>query len=148
MSYMSDQAGVLARALEKLITLNRHQLAGHAANADFWADEARHVLSVIDTYYSRFRRMCDAQKQYVGQHRTVEFDTDRQGRKLEFDDVSAAPLTPKPIPDEDLHESKTVVAESIRRFLLRCYRDGFLDRARIRELFDRIGIGLEPSELG
>ena len=36
MAYMNDISRILADQLAKFATLNRHQLAGQAANLDFW----------------------------------------------------------------------------------------------------------------
>lgn len=39
-------------------------LAGYAANADFWVTEVRHRLALIDGYRERFRRFADAQARH------------------------------------------------------------------------------------
>jgi hypothetical protein len=43
MAYLTDISKILADQLTKFATLDRHQLAGQAANLDFWSDELRHA---------------------------------------------------------------------------------------------------------
>jgi hypothetical protein len=62
MSYSSQIADLLAAQLTKFVTLHRHQLAGQAANLDFWLVEIRHSLAMIDGYRERFERMKAAQE--------------------------------------------------------------------------------------
>ena len=76
MPYSTEIATVLARQLAKFATLNRHQIVGHLANLDFWLDEIRHCLAVLDGYGPRFERMKAAQTQYVSEHQTVAFFPD------------------------------------------------------------------------
>jgi hypothetical protein len=72
MAFSTDLAKLLSDQLARLATLNRHQLAGRAANLDFWLDQARNALVVIDGYGVRFVRMAGARERYVTAHQTVE----------------------------------------------------------------------------
>src|SRR5439155_5157227 len=71
MSFSENLAKVVADQLARFVTLNRHQLAGHVANLDFWVAQARHALEVIDGYQERFRRLKAGQAEYVATHQTT-----------------------------------------------------------------------------
>ena len=60
MSYSTELAKILTNNLTRFATLNVHQLAGHAANLDFWLAEARRCIEIIDGYATRFATMKEA----------------------------------------------------------------------------------------
>jgi hypothetical protein len=64
MAYSSDITKTLTAQITKFVTLNRHQLAGHVANLDFWVAEDRHCLDVIDGYDRRFEQMKTGQTKH------------------------------------------------------------------------------------
>src|SRR5438045_2068513 len=72
-SFSTDLAKLVSDQLAQFVTLNRHQLAGHGANLDFWLGEVRQCLEVIDGYKKRFERMRAAQAQHVEAHKTTEW---------------------------------------------------------------------------
>ena len=76
MAYSSELTDLLTAQLKRFASLNRHQLAGHVANLDFWLGEARHCLDVIDGYWPRFRRLKAAQAAHVAGHGTIEYHLD------------------------------------------------------------------------
>jgi hypothetical protein len=49
-SYFDGICAPLVRTLEHSACLPVHQLAGHAANLEFWVNEAKHCLAVIEGY--------------------------------------------------------------------------------------------------
>ena len=57
MSFSTKLAKLVADQLARFVTLNRHQLAGQVANLDFWLDQVRHGLAVVDGYGRRFQRL-------------------------------------------------------------------------------------------
>jgi len=58
----------LIKTLNHSAGLPVHQLAGHAANADFWVNETIHCLAVIDGYQKRFERLRAGQAEYEKNH--------------------------------------------------------------------------------
>ena len=48
MSFSEDMAKVVSDQSSRFVTLNRHPLAGQVMNLDFWIDQARHSLAVLD----------------------------------------------------------------------------------------------------
>ncbi len=134
MAFSTDMAGLVAGQLSRFVTLNRHQLAGQAANLDFWLAQVRHVLAVIDGYGVRFLRMHAAQEQYVTAHGTTEFvpgvDSPIERR--------ASP--PRRVPDRELQKARRTLTEATSRFLERCRRDGLLSESRWAETLRSLGI--------
>jgi hypothetical protein len=141
MPYSTDMAKLLADQLAKFVTLNRHQLAGHVANLDFWLAEVRHGLEVIDGYGRRFEQLKAAQQRYVAEHRTKEFSlcdpccTERP----------AAP--PQRIPDGELRKARRSLCDAAYRFLVRCFNEGLITEAALRAACGDLGIGVEASDL-
>ncbi len=135
MSFSTDMAWVVAGQLSRFVTINRHQLAGQAANLDFWLAQARHALSVIDGYGVRFVRMHGAQEQYVTANWTTEpalgvdcFPTQRR----------ASP--PRRIPDRELQKARRALTEATLRFLERCHRDGLISESELSEARETVGL--------
>jgi hypothetical protein len=136
LSFSTDTANLVADQLSRFVTLNRHQLAGQAANLDFWIAEARHALAVIDDYGARFVRMHAAQEHSVRQHEATKFE-------LGAPDPSAERRTtlPRRVPDCELQKARRSLVEAAVRFLDRCGHDGLVPE---RELADaRRALGLE-----
>lgn len=140
MSFSTDMAKLVADQLSRFVTLNRHQLAGQAANLDFWVAQARHALEVIDGYEQRFRRLKAGQAGYVREHDTKV--------SLLFDpDIQAAPAPPRRVPDADLRDARRSLTDATYRFLVRCCNDGLIPESRLRAVCDSLGIGVDAADL-
>src|SRR3954471_16769776 len=110
MSFSEHMAKVVADQLERFVTLNRHQLAGHVANLDFWVAQARHALEVIDGYQERFRRLKAGQAEYVTAHQTtVSSPLDP--------DIKGPPDPPRRVPDASLRDARRAVVDAAYGFL-------------------------------
>jgi hypothetical protein len=141
MAFTTEMATLVADQLSRFLTLNRHQLAGQAANLDFWIEEVRHALGVIDGCRKRFHRLKVAQARYVRKHATIEFA---------LDDPRGMPLAPDPphrIRDEELREARRSLADAAYRFLVRCLNDGLISEARIRAKCDALGISIDSTDV-
>jgi len=68
MSYLADITLPLVKTLKHFSSLPVHQLAGHAANFQFWKSEVEHRKHLIETYRGRFERLRDAQQEYGKLH--------------------------------------------------------------------------------
>jgi hypothetical protein len=140
MSFSENLANVVADQLARFITLNRHQLAGHVANLDFWVTQARHALEIIDGYQERFRRLKAAQAEFVNAHQTTV--------SLPFDpDITGPPDAPRRVPDARLSEARRSLADACYGFLMRCFKDRLIPESRLRSLCDGLGIGIDPADL-
>lgn len=141
MAYSSDIANLLADQLTKFTTLNRHQLAGHAANLDFWTAEVRHCLDVIDGYNRRFEQMKAAQLEYTDQHGTIEYSLDDPCCTR----TKAQP--PRRVANAELAGSRSRLREATYRFLVRCCNERLIPETVLRGACRRLEIGVESSDL-
>ncbi len=141
MAYSTEIANVLTHQLAKFVTLNRHQLAGQVANLDFWLDEVRHCLAVLAGYSQRFEQLKAGQQKYVSRHHTIEFKL----RKPCSTQQPAAP--PKRMSHDVLSAAQQSLRENTYRFLVRCFNDGFIAKAKLRRICDGLEIGIEASDL-
>ncbi len=141
MPYTTEIVKPLADQLAKFVTLNRHQLAGQVANLDFWLDEVRHGLAVIDGYNNRFERLRSAQERHVAEHGTTEFRlTDPCG-------TQGAPSPPLRAPDGPMREARHALCEATYRWLVLCYREGLITEQSVRHACRELDIGVEASDL-
>lgn len=141
MAYSTDITKTLTVQISKFVTLNRHQLAGHAANLDFWVAEVRHCLDVIDGYNGRFEQMKTAQTKHTSEHGTVEFSL-RDPRHTQ----EVAP-PPRRIPSGELAEARRNLCDAAYRFLLRCCNEGLINEDVLRRTCGSLDIGIEASDL-
>lgn len=141
MSFSTDLADLVAAQLTRFASLNRHQLAGHVENLDFWLSQVANALTTIDEYGIRFVRLEAGQEQYVATHGTTEF-TPRRG-DLDQPWHQFKPAPPRRVPDRDLRKSRRGLIDATTRFLDRCRRDGLIPEsqwsAAVRSL------GLDPA---
>ena len=141
MSYSSEVANLIANQLSRFMTLNRHQLAGQAANLDFWLNETRHAIEVIDGYGQRYEQMRSAQSRYVSEHETFVYDSRDEFYKPK------PPDPPIRVSHTELKEARRTVTDAAYRFFVRCTNEGFITESRLREASDDLGIGVEASDL-
>jgi hypothetical protein len=134
-SFSTDMANLVADQLSRFVTLNPHQLAGQAANLDFWLAQARHGLGVIDGYGVRFVRMEAGQQQFVATHDMKLSEVGPAGVE------ERKPPPPRRIPDRELQKARRGLVEATSRFLERCRRDGLISAQQLAE--GRKGLGIE-----
>ena len=144
-AYSIERAALIAEQLERLASLNVHQLAGQFANLDFWITEAAGALSALDGYSARFRALRDAQVAWVEAHGTKVYGPCPVcGGVCEFDPMTPPP--PRRIPSEDIDAGRTRVRHAARRYLLRLYRARFLSEDAVRRLCDQLGANVETED--
>jgi hypothetical protein len=141
MSFSTDMAKLVTDQVSKFVTLNRHQLAGHVANLDFWAEQVRHCLAVLDGYGQRFHKLKTAQTKHVAEHHTTEFSLDDPCCTQE----KAAPA--RKVADRELKEARSALCDATRRFLVRCYNDGLIEEPEFRQACEHSGIGFDATDL-
>ena len=147
MSYTTEIADSLAENLERFATLNKHQLAGHVANIEFWLDEVRHCLSIIGGYSSRFSAMKAAQMKYVAEHDTRELSpTPSPWCSCCGPRTRTASLPARP-PETEIKDARNRLRDSAYRFLVRCHKTGFIDEQTLRDAADSIGTGVDLADL-
>ena len=141
MSYSENMAKVVADQLARFVTLNRHQLAGHVRNLDFWIAQARHALQVIDGYQERFQLLKAGQAEYVASHQvTVPWPADEP-------ELWGKPGPPHRVPDSSLREARRSVVDAAYAFLMRLYKDGFISKGQFRSWCNDLGTSVDPADL-
>jgi hypothetical protein len=134
-------AKLVTDQLARFVTLNRHQLAGHVANLDFWMAQVRHCLQVLDDYGKRFRLLKTAQEKHVAEHHTFEFSLEdpccSQGK----------PAAPRKVPDSELKDARVALSDATRRFLVRCRTSDLIDEVVFRKVCVDSGIEFDRADL-
>lgn len=141
MAYSTEISATLTATLARFTTLNRHQLAGHVANLDFWLSEVQHCTAVLNGYYRRFEAMKSAQVKHTQERHTIEYSLDDPC-------CTGAPASPpKTIPNTELELARRVLLDAAYQFLLRCYKCDFINADRLRSAADAIGTSIDVAEL-
>lgn len=80
--YIANIGLSIEKALSQVPSAQPMQVAGYWANREFWLDEFRHLLDVIENYGERLKHMMSAAQAYaerhVGPHNLDEFGTPMQ----------------------------------------------------------------------
>jgi hypothetical protein len=141
MAYLIELSSVLTGTLEKFATLNRHQLAGHVANFDFWRKETLHCLAVVDDYHHRFDRMKTAQTKHAAEHHTVQFSLDDPC-------CTGAPASPpRRVADAEIKSARRALCDAFYRFIVRCYNDRLIERSVLEDTSRSLNIGIAAGDL-
>lgn len=121
MSYLSDITNPLIQVLEHFATLPAHQLAGHAANLDFWRSEVEHRRRIIRGYNERFRRMRDAEQAYGTAHGYGTTVSEEWGQAVTVP-VASAPRSRASTPDADRQALLRALDSAFDSFCVRVER--------------------------
>ena len=127
-AYMQEIAEPLIRVLNYAAGLRRDLLAQYVANVEFWVEETKHRLQVIDTYPSRLRRMRTVHRVNVNYHWDEEHGH------------SMSPRPTKSIDDTERSALRREICESARRFLNRSFRESLIDREMLQSHFESLGL--------
>jgi hypothetical protein len=115
MPYIEDITDPLIHTLTHSGGLSVHQLAGHAANLEFWAGEVKHVLDVIDGYPKRFNGIQQGEKEYAERQ-------ELKGLPVTHGDRTA-PRMRRGIKDQELKDLRRRLADAMHHILNRCYNE-------------------------
>jgi hypothetical protein len=144
--YTLQIASLVAKQLQKFSTCSAYHLAGHLENLDFWLSEASRVVRVIDDYSARFVRLRDAQVGFVESHRATESPwCPYCSGACEFGPFVPSP--PQRIPTSELESARRAVRDATYAFLLRCFRAGGIDQARLRAGCDQVGTSVDMADV-
>jgi hypothetical protein len=122
-SYIDGICTPLVRTLEHSAGLPVHQLAGHAANVDFWVSETKHCLAVIDGYQNRFERLRAGQAEYEKKQNVL----------------GKTPPIQRGAKHNVRQDCRRSVCEAIEKFLTRCHREGLLSEKDLKNALDSLG---------
>jgi hypothetical protein len=149
MAYTLSIADALVTTLQKFVTLNTYQLAGHITNLDFWQSQVINSLVVLDGYDSRERVREKVQREYIGRNDTRRFAPDELTLYREFGDSE---FLAQAVPDRHRLDASTLqakrrdVTNTFYRFLQRCHKEELLLGERAKEVLAHCGIGIEPGD--
>jgi hypothetical protein len=125
MSYLSEITEPLIKTLRHLAGLPVHQLAGHAANFDFWQAEFAHRIQAIDSYQGRFKRLKKAQTDFA-----KEYGAGIAREEGLFGDVYEKKIVPAPLrkstQDLELKNVKKNLEEAFEAFAARLRKEELL----------------------
>lgn len=141
MTYTIEVAEAVTKTVGKFATLNGYQLAGHIANLEFWQSQLKHALGVIDGYNARQMLREEAQRAYITEHATREFD--KEEKYLE----SSAQVDRHRIGKQQLQSVRRELADSYYRFVQRSHRARLLNKKQAIETLGACGIGAEPGDI-
>ncbi len=119
MSFSEHLAKVVADQMNRFATMGRSKRAGHVVNLDFWLDQSRHALEVIDGQEERFQRLKSTDSAYLY----------------------------KPVSAEDLGYARSTVTDSTYRFLVQCCKEGHISEDRLRAECHKLGICVREADL-
>ena len=129
-TYIDRLCGALTDVLERAASGSADRLAGYAANAGFWIDEAEHCLRVIDGYEERYLRFHEAQQEVVAARAPMKWD-ERGWR-------SPPPETNPTATPDDLKRARRHVVGALAKFLDRCVKEQMIGQKQRQAAAARI----------
>jgi hypothetical protein len=146
--YMMEQADRIALQLERFTTGYDHHVVGQYANLDFWLGEVVHALEVLEAYPRRFAAMSDAQAAWIEEHQTTVGEyCPHCGGACRYTDQRQRPTPPARVASAERLEAQRRLRNATYFFLLRCYRLGLMDRARLEERCEQVNTSLDPTDI-
>jgi hypothetical protein len=133
MPYVEDITEPLISTLTYAGGLPARQLAGHAANVEFWVGEVKHAFDIIDGYGERFKKLQDGERiaaELLGP---------------EFHPFHSRKLVRPGMSDHELKELRRRLTDSVFHVLSRCYTEGFVSETELEEYSERLD--LDSNEL-
>lgn len=146
MIYSAEKENLISEQLKKFTSGYTHHVVGHFANIDFWINEAKEALNVINDHKHRFDSMYNAQKKWIEEHQPVVHEyCPMCGGKCEFSD--GKPTLPEFKHKRVLADAKKDLADAAYFFLVRCFRIGLLTKEALKEKCDLIETSIDPNDL-
>jgi hypothetical protein len=146
MIYSIEKANLISEQLRKFKDCFAHQLAGHHANVDFWINEVKESLIVLDDYNKRFNVMRERQSVWIENHGKPihEYCPICEG-KCEFS--NGVPTLPTRVESSLLKETRKNLVNSTYYFLVRCYNSKLMDLKTLENYCAEVGTSIEPKDL-
>ena len=146
MIYSIEKANLISEQLRKFKDCFAHQLAGHNANIDFWINEVKASLIVLDDYNKRFYAMRDGQSAWIENHGEPIHDYCPicQG-KCEFS--NGIPSFPIRVESSLLKDTRKTLVNSAYYFLIRCHNSELMDLETLENYCAEVGTSIDPKDL-
>ena len=137
MAYIDDITEPLIQTLTHTSGLPLHQLAGHAANLEFWACEVKHRFDVIDGYTQRFKKMRQGERTWIERQQ-------QNSHALTQGNRTNPPLK-RGIKDQELKDLRRRLTDAMYHMMERCYDEDMIDEIAL----DRFGewVGFDVGEI-
>jgi hypothetical protein len=129
LSYLDDVCLPLIKLLDAASFHKGVQLAGYAANLDFWVGETRHAMDVLAGYEIRFQRLKDARTQHAAL------------RREQLDETAIR----RTVTDAESTKLDSQLRSTAQRFLKLCCEAGYIDHNKQREIEQLLGIRINYS---
>ncbi|MBO6518115.1 MAG: hypothetical protein JJ975_16375 [Bacteroidia bacterium] len=144
--YTLDKANLITQQLTKFRHGYTHHVVGQFANIDFWINEVKSTLTVLDQHRSRFDKMYNAQKNWTEEHGTVvhTYCSICKG-KCEFSD--GKPRLPNMKYKGEKVAARKELIDAAYFFLIRCYTIGLLTREQLEQKCNEVGTSIDPADL-
>jgi hypothetical protein len=128
MPYVEDITEPLIKTLTYAGGLPVRQLAGHAANLEFWVREVEHAFAVIDGYGERFKKLQEGER----------IAAERLG--IEWHPFHERKLVRPGIGGLELKELRYRLLDTVSQFLRRCYNEGLVTEAALDNYCKRLDL--------
>ncbi len=131
MPYIEDITEPLIQTLTHTGGLPVHQLAGHAANLEFWAAEVKHAFDVVDGYSQRFKNIQQGEEDYTERQ-------EQKGRPVTRGYRTSPPMK-RGIKDQELKDVRRRLADAMYHVLGRCYNEDLIVENALDQLGESLG---------
>lgn len=148
MIYTIEKANLIEEQLKKFTSGYTYHVAGHFSNIDFWINEVKEALHVIDNHKKRFDNMYHAQDKWVKEHNSTVYSyCIICGGECELSDDETLPSLPTFKHKVELKEARRNLVDACYFFLVRCYNIGLLTLEELKTTCDSIETSIDPSDL-
>jgi hypothetical protein len=111
----------LAKTLAHAAGLKADLLVGYAANFDFWWEEVRHAMRLIDGYNERFHAFENAQLAYAEAH-----------------EYQQLPQIERSVPGADRREARRSLIDGWTKFARRCAKEHFIKDGQLKAVLSAV----------
>lgn len=141
--YLTTLCDSLSKVLDRCAQLDARRLAGYVGNLEFWINEVRHRLKLIDGLIDRRRKMVAATKERyrVETRQASNYRGDSDSIIDRLTDANVADTSTNWDELEELADRlRTQVLGSTKGFIKNCIRSKLLDRKKLFDIEESLGM--------
>ncbi|MGH1383782.1 hypothetical protein [Kordia sp.] len=149
MIYTIKKAILVTEQLRKFTDSNDYMVAGQFANINFWINEVASAIKALDEHNIRFKKMCEAQKNWTEENNTRVPDYCHICNgicELSVEHYKKPELPKKRFKNEKKEARKELV-DTAYYFLIRCFNMSLLNKEGLNDFCDRIETSIDPYDL-
>lgn len=150
MIYTVQRVRLIAEQLRRFSDADSWIVAGQFVNLEFWLDEVKSALEVMDQHNSRFEKMYNARENWIETHNIHIPDNCPICQGIcELGTGSRKPRMPKRSAETktEKKDSRIELIDSTYFFLLRCYKLKLIDEDILRHKCKEIGTSVDYDDL-